>query len=155
MRRACSDLPAPDARAVLYDDNVRLGRDSRVVLVEPFLSLSRERCEVVLRYMDEVLPPSDVDEDLIDYLQSGEPHERYLRAGTCGLGAGFLWDSLVRAKCMHVCMHTNIHASIHLCMHPSVHEHTHTHTHTHTHRCLQLDAEGRPSWWASRFRPGM
>ena len=90
MRRACSDLPAPDVRAVLYDDNVRLGRDSRVVLVEPFLSLSRERSELVLRYMNEVLPPSDVDEDLIDYLQSGEPHERYLRGGSVRFGGGVL-----------------------------------------------------------------
>jgi len=66
-------------RIVLYDDNVALSKDSRVVVVEPLISLPSAQRDELLRFMQQVLPVNEIDEDLIIYLEGANPAEQAIR----------------------------------------------------------------------------
>jgi len=65
--------------SILYDDNVALAGDSRVVLVEPLRSLPRAQRDELLRFMDKNLPVEELEEDLLYYLEGANPGEESLR----------------------------------------------------------------------------
>jgi len=66
-------------RAVLYDDNVALSKDKRVVTVDPLKSLPRAQRDELLSFMQQVLPVEEIDDDLLTYLEGAHPDEQSLR----------------------------------------------------------------------------
>jgi len=65
--------------SILYDDNVALAGDSRVVLVEPLRSLPRAQRDELIRFMENHLPVDELEEDLLYYLEGANPGEESLR----------------------------------------------------------------------------
>jgi len=66
-------------RAVLHNDNAALGKDSRVVVVEPLLSLQSAQRNELLCFMQQALPVDEIDKDLHLFLEGADVAEQALR----------------------------------------------------------------------------
>lgn len=65
----------PVDSCLLFDDNVDLRHDPRVVLVEPLVSLPPQRRANLLAFMEQELPAKSLEEDLVEYLEEARPDE--------------------------------------------------------------------------------
>jgi len=64
---------------VLHDDNATLGKDSRVVVVKPLLSLPSAQRNELLCFMQQALPVDEIDKDLHLFLEGADVAEQALR----------------------------------------------------------------------------
>mmetsp|Transcript_5060 Transcript_5060/g.8138 ORF Transcript_5060/g.8138 Transcript_5060/m.8138 type:complete len:742 (+) Transcript_5060:95-2320(+) len=74
--RIMDRLGLPADNAFLFDDNDQLEGADKVVLVEGFEALPIDRRNKVMNFMNKELPVSEIDEDLIEYLEGAKPEER-------------------------------------------------------------------------------
>jgi hypothetical protein len=79
VRLTARHLRLDSSSAVLYDDNRALAGDENVVLVSPLLGLPRAQREELLDFMHQHLPPAELDEELVSYLEGAHPAEKSLR----------------------------------------------------------------------------
>jgi hypothetical protein len=62
--------------ALLFDDNIELRKDPRVVVVDRLHSLPPSRCAQVLEFMQRQLRAQDLEKNLVDYLEQVPSEQR-------------------------------------------------------------------------------
>lgn len=74
----------PADQCLLFDDNVELRNDPRVVLVDPLESLPAKRRSDLISFMQQQLPAEELEEDLIEYLEEARADEMSIKRGADG-----------------------------------------------------------------------
>uniref|UniRef100_A0A7S0F5D2 PAS domain-containing protein n=1 Tax=Hanusia phi TaxID=3032 RepID=A0A7S0F5D2_9CRYP len=65
--------------AYLFDDNEALRKDPKVIVVEPTESLPASRRDELLAFLENNLPASQLEEELVEYLEGARPGEQSIQ----------------------------------------------------------------------------
>mmetsp|Transcript_41351 Transcript_41351/g.130135 ORF Transcript_41351/g.130135 Transcript_41351/m.130135 type:complete len:711 (+) Transcript_41351:179-2311(+) len=65
--------------AFLFDDNEALRKDPKVIVVEPTESLPASRRDNLLAFLESNLPASQLEEELVEYLEGARPGEQSIQ----------------------------------------------------------------------------
>jgi len=77
-------LNLPVESCLLFDDNVELSGNPRVVLVKPLETLPPDRRADLLAFLQRELPVDTLEEDLVEYMDEADASERSIRRDANG-----------------------------------------------------------------------